>query len=137
MTYTMTDFEGTHIVFELSNGKIVKINSLDYINYCPPLLAPKSQVTNYTIIENSNPRDEQGFRLGDIISVSMQKPSLDLFRVVSIDTPRYNFTENNDGATIKYRQTTQFELDRFESRYYPHTDNAKVFKFLMSKIVGD
>ena len=137
MSYTITNFERTHLILKLSNGEIVKINSLDYRKYCPPLLAPKSQVTNYTIIENSDPRDEQGFRLGDIISVPMQKPSLDLFRVVSIDTPRYNFTENNDGATIKYRQTTQCELDRFESIYYPHTDNAKVYKFLMSKIVGD
>ena len=137
MSYTITDFEGTHIVFELSNGKIVKINSLDYRNYCPPLLAPKSQVTNYTIIENSNPKDEQGFRLEDIISVPMQKPILDPLRIIPTCIPTYEFTENNDGAIIKYRQTTQCELDRFESRYYPHSDNAKVYKFLMSKLVDD
>lgn len=137
MSYSISHFEGTYIVFELSTGEIVKINSLDYRNYCPPLLAPKSHLTNYTIIENSNPKDEQGFRLGDIISVPIQKPILEPLRLIDTCIPTYEFTEDNDGATITYRQSNQYELDKFESRYYPHSDNAKVYKFLMSKIVGD
>ena len=73
----------------------------------------------------------------DIISVPMQKPIREPLRIINTCIPIFEFSEDNDGATIKYRQTTQCELDRFESRYYPHTDNAKVYKFLMSKIVGD
>ena len=78
-------------------------------DYCPPI------INMYTITHKEEgtkyyDNNETGYKIGDVISLELPAN-----RNIMIE----------DGVT--YKSTTQTELDRYESIYYPDSDNAKVY----------
>ena len=103
------------INFNFNDGKFVRF-PLDRVapNYKIPSRAPSDRYWDYTIKEFIHDRDT--LEIGDIVRLDTKK----------IDT-EYN-SVLIDG--IVYTKSTQFELDKFLSKFYPKSDNALVFNTL-------
>jgi hypothetical protein len=101
--------------FEFNDGKFVKF-PLDKVapNYKIPTHAEKDRYWDYTIKEIYNKKNN--IEVGDIVRLDTHKINLSYTHI------------QVDG--IVYTKTTQFELDRFYSKFYPKSDNAKVFNIL-------
>ena len=103
------------INFNFNDGKFVRF-PLDRVapNYKIPSRGPDYRYWDYTIKEFI--RDRDTLEIGDIVRLDTKK----------IDT-EYN-SVLIDG--IVYTKSTQFELDKFLSKFYPRSDNALVFNTL-------
>ena len=143
MSYKIIGFEGSNIIFEITkaNKEIItmKLDSLDYPTYCPPISEPKYDKTHYTLIENNTSQKGKGYNMGDIVLVTTNEFS-DITRqtrpFLRVEAPN-QFTEEFDGNTIKYRKTSQIELDRYEylyNNYDGRSDNAKIYLKFMTII---
>lgn len=133
MSYSIIDFEETSIIFKLSNNKTIKINSLEFINYCPPCIFPKNKGTHYTVIENNKESSKLGYKIGEVVLIKPTKMEIESTKTrLGIFIPMNEITEDIDGNIIKYSMTTQYELDKYESIHYSISDNAKMYNYIMS-----
>ena len=128
-TYKIVGFENSIILFSVSDGEkeqIIKINSKEYKNYCPPVSWPKFTSTHYTIIESDCNERQLGFNKGDVVLLENSK--IGIKHLITND----KFTENINNLTLKYRKTTQMELDKYEYLHHNdgYSDNAKIYLYL-------
>ena len=135
MFYTIDGFEGSNIIFKLSNGQSLKINTLEYRDYCPPLKVPKNKSTHYTVIENNQPSDERGYKIGDVVTIGLTDAEKTATQMrLGFVFPKEDIIEDKYGHIMKYRIATQYDLDKFESIYHSTSDNAKVYNYIMFMI---
>ena len=115
--YELAEFNGNSYVFRFDDGRFINIDlSVSFPNYKLPESNLGSQVWHFTAVKNYGNQD---VNLGDIKLFKR-----DIVRKYNTLCAKYSY--NN----VLYRKSTQTELDKYESKLEPITDNGKLYLYI-------
>ena len=116
-SYYMGEFRYPNYVFVLNDGRYLNIDlANDYPNYRMPLGNLGNEQWHCTVIKILGNTD---LSLGDIRLV-------DRSYIRKIATTCKSFFKDN----VIFRKSTQTELDKYESKKFPISDNGKVYLYI-------
>jgi len=115
--YELAEFNGDSYVFRFNDGRFINIDlSTLFPNYKIPESNLAAPLWHFTAIKNNG---NQSINLGDI---KLFKRDI----VRKYNTLCAKYTYNN----VLYRKSTQTELDKYESKLEPITDNGKLYLYI-------
>jgi hypothetical protein len=122
ITYEFGEFNGEEFIFRLSDKRWIGI---DLAKYFPTYKLPYNNLAD----------DKWHFTAQDSNDI-IKKGDVKLFDkdyVIGINRLCKSFYNNN----ILFKKTTQIELDRYESKLEPITDNGKLYNYIMELVQKD
>jgi len=119
--YHMGKFIYPNYLFILDDGRYININlARDYPNYRLPMGSLASKQWHCTVIKNNG---NEELSLGDIRLI-------DRSYIRKIATTCKSFFKDN----VIFRKSNQTELDKYESKLQPLSDNGKVYLYIYNII---
>ena len=115
--YELAEFNGDSYVFRFDDGRFINIDlSTFFPNYKLPDSNLATPLWHFTAIKNNG---NKSINLGDIKLFKR-----DTVRRFNTLCTKYSY--NN----VLYRKSTQTELDKYESKLEPITDNGKLYLYI-------
>ena len=122
ITYELGEFNGEEFIFRLSDKRWIDINlARDFPTYKLPYNNLDDDKWHFTAQESN-----QNTKKGDVKLFDKE-----YIRRINILCKSFY----NDG--ILFTKTTQIELDKYESKLEPITDNGKLYNYIMELVQKD